>query len=295
MGEGLRKARRVTAANTMAVVPATPSLALEEMLAHPEIRMAIMRPIYLARSAWLEHIPFAFWITQKQRPKMMVELGTHYGPSYFAFCQAIQHLSLNARCYAVDTWKGDEHSGLYGEEVFRAVKAHNDQLYSRFSSLVRSTFDQAQEYFPDNSIDLLHIDGLHTLESVQHDFETWLPKLSERAIVMLHDTNVRERGFGVSRFVDSLRKLHPVFEFDHGHGLAVVAVGRTLQPGMQGLFEPRRKDSARRDFAEFFARLGRACADAYAVRARDEVRPTLASEPLPPSSAPHQARLFDRI
>jgi hypothetical protein len=233
-------------------------------------------------SAWLEHLPFAFWITEKQQPQMIVELGTHYGPSYFAFCQAIQHLSLNARCYAVDTWKGDEHAGFYGEEVFRAVKAHNDQLYSSFSSLVRSTFDQARDYFPDNSIDLLHIDGLHTFESVKHDFETWLPKLSERAIVMLHDTNVRERGFGVSRFLERLRKDYPVFEFHHGHGLAIVAAGGTLQRGLQGLFELQRKDSARRDFAEFFARLGRACADTYTVRAHSEARAT------PPGAASPQ-------
>jgi len=104
--------------------------AFAELLAQPEIKLAIMRPIYLAKSAWLEHIPFAFWLTGQQQPQIFVELGAHYGSSYFAFCQAIEQLSLKTRCYAVDTWKGDEHAGFYGEEVFRAVRAHHDELYS---------------------------------------------------------------------------------------------------------------------------------------------------------------------
>ena len=50
------------------------------------LRSLFWRPNWLEPSDWMEHIPFAFWLVEAHRPKIVVELGTRLGTSYFAFC-----------------------------------------------------------------------------------------------------------------------------------------------------------------------------------------------------------------
>jgi uncharacterized coiled-coil DUF342 family protein len=229
-------------------------LALPSMFWKPEFIDAGM-------NFWVGHLPFAFWVVEALRPRCLVELGTHTGNSYFSFCQAVDRLGLICTCFAVDTWAGDQHTGAYGEEIFAEVHRHNAAHYAGFSTLVRSTFDEAQPHFEDGSIDLLHIDGTHTFEAVRHDFETWLPKLSQRAVVLLHDTNVRFGSFGVSRFFAKLKTEYPSFEFHHSNGLGIVGVGPEQPELLQNLFNIASSQGASGALHQVFARLGQACLD----------------------------------
>jgi glycosyltransferase involved in cell wall biosynthesis len=183
------------------------------------------QPQYLDNSAWTGHLPFAGWLIESKKPHILVELGTHGGSSYFSFCQAIAENGLAARCFAVDTWGGDDHAGHYEKSIFEKVRLHNEKNYASFSTLLKKTFDEALLDIKDQSVDLLHIDGLHTYEAVKHDFETWLPKLAPGAVVLFHDTMVKEGDFGVWRFWAEIKSRYPLhFEMSHSFGLGVIQV-----------------------------------------------------------------------
>jgi hypothetical protein len=209
-------------------------------------------PLRNAPSTWTQHIPFAFLLVDLLRPAVVVELGTQFGAAYCAFCQAVVELGLKTRCYAVDTWEGDAHTGFYGSETMRDLRAYHDPLYSEFSTLLQMRFDDALSHFEDGSIDLLHIDGYHTNEATKHDFESWLPKLSQSAVVIFHDTQEKKADFGVWRLWEEVTQQYPNFEFHHGHGLGVLVVGSKYPERITFLLESSSVQADRlREFFEY--------------------------------------------
>lgn len=175
--------------------------------------------------SWLGHIPFAAWLIESARPSVFVELGSYSGTSYFSFCQAVLECEAKTKCFAIDTWEGDDHTGGYGEDVYQGFVGYNDGNFKDFSTYLRMRFEEANSSFQDASIDLLHIDGLHTYDAVKSDFETWLPKMSSKGIVLFHDTSVDKEGFGVNVFWKEVCKTYPSFNFLHSNGLGVLLVG----------------------------------------------------------------------
>ena len=218
-----------------------------------------LQPRLLKSPWWIGHIPFAFELVGRLRPRVVVELGTYSGSSFAAFCQALEAAGVDGRCYGIDLWEGDIHMGKFDDSLFREISEYVRERHPQTAELVREDFNQAVHRFADASVDLLHIDGTHTYEAVSNDFHTWLPKMSARGVVLFHDVNVNVENtgpssakFGVRRFFDETKARYPHLEFAHCWGLGVLVVGAEAPPEVMELV----RMSGEAAFADYFTRKG---------------------------------------
>lgn len=177
----------------------------------------------LAVSPWSGHRQFAYDLVTYVKPQRIVELGTHYGCSFFSFLQACKDEKLDTEVVAIDCWEGDEQAGFYGDEVLDTVKETLEKKFSEQNyRLIRKYFADALTDIEDESVDILHIDGLHTYEAVSEDYRTWLCKLKSDGIILFHDV-ASELGYGTNKFWMELQKEFPEsYTFTHSWGLGVL-------------------------------------------------------------------------
>lgn len=172
---------------------------------------------------WAGHKYFAYDLIRFLSPAKVVELGAHLGCSLFSFSQAVKDGKLNTALDAIDTWKGDKHAGEYGEIIFNKVKEIKRKRYSKVRiNLIRTTFDEANGRYAKGSIDLLHIDGLHTYKAVKHDFDSWIDKVKDDGVILMHDISVKQWGFGIYKLWKEIKENYRTLEFNHSYGLGVI-------------------------------------------------------------------------
>ena len=222
---------------------------------------------------WIGHIPFAFELVGRLRPTTIVELGTYSGSSFAAFCQAVAACGSNTKCFGIDLWEGDMHMGKFDETLFLEISTYMSSNYPNIATLIRADFNTAAKSFEDHTIDLLHIDGTHTFEAVSNDFNNWLQKLSDRAVVLFHDTNVNVENtgpsslpFGVRKFFDSVKPNYPHLEFLHCWGLGMLVVGKNVPGPVMELVALANAA----EFTEYFAAKGKQVSKSF-----EEMHPEL--------------------
>jgi hypothetical protein len=172
---------------------------------------------------WAGHKYFIYDLIRNIKPKVIVELGTERGTSFLSMSQAVKDDKLKTKLYAIDTWEGDVHTGYYNNSVYKNFIKYKINYYSDLDTTVfRKLFDDVISHFKVGSIDILHIDGLHTYDAVKHDYDTWHDKVKPGGVIVFHDICIKKRGFGVYKLWDVLKVNFDTIEFAHSNGLGVL-------------------------------------------------------------------------
>ncbi len=153
------------------------------------------------------------YLAESLRPRRVFEIGTFDGFStyHMAMNGAVDaqvftlNLPIDAGESASDLTRGTD------SEYFSDNKTHRELQKRGVGSIVRASpaAGKVVQLFGDSrtfdfspyrgNIDLIFIDGGHSLECVAHDTESALAMLSERGVIVWHDFNVQHRD--VYRFI----------------------------------------------------------------------------------------------
>lgn len=210
---------------------------------------AFWSPSYVRGSMWLEHLPFCFWAIEAARPATVVTVGGSNGAPHFALCEAVLRLRLEAQCLGFQQ----------GASAPSDLVTYSEEHFGAFSRVEAACGVEVPILAP-SDIDLLVLADHGEGGAVDVQWDTWLPKLSKRAVVLI--PRIDSGAPGVADAWERLRSEHPHFHFHHGDGLGVVGVGDELPELFHHLLNlrDRRHGGLLR---AMFARLGAAVAESH--------------------------------
>lgn len=175
-------------------------------------------------TAWREHGAFAQWLVRRTLPCAVVDLGVDYGYSTFNF--ALPGIGF---VYGIDSFQGDPQAGARDTEYF--VHQMRKDLELQNLTFIKGFFaDVAQSWT--TPIDILHIDGFHSYESVKRDYELWSRYLTKNGVILMHDTEVMN--YGVK---DLFKEIDlPKLSFSKCYGLGVISRDESLLAEIREVF-----------------------------------------------------------
>lgn len=176
-------------------------------------------------SAWKGHREFAWWLVEEVQPKVTVELGVDYG--YSLFCLADPCVGT---VYGIDTFEGDIHTGKHEDAESVVYDVINKNDYTNIK-IIKDTFDSVVSTWKE-SIDILHIDGIHSYHDTLNNYNKWSKLLSENGVILMHDVVSFE---GV-KVVYNLSKLHKTM-FTHSAGLGILSNNKELIEKIQQKYD----------------------------------------------------------
>jgi len=122
-------------------------------------------------------------IVRGRRPRILLEIGTERGGSFFLFSRTA---APDALLISVDLPKHDPKRRAFCK--YLRVKGQRVSVITA-DSHAKSTVELVSRVLGDCKIDFLFIDGDHSYEGVKQDFENYVMLLNSPGLVAFHDIN----------------------------------------------------------------------------------------------------------
>jgi cephalosporin hydroxylase len=128
---------------------------------------------------------------QKQKPSVIVEIGTKYGGTFMIWNEISDGLKIS-----IDLTDGI-HGGVSNEDIvnrdnFFKKKYGENCIFINGNSHSISTYEKLLSVLNGKKIDFLFIDGDHTYEGVKSDFNMYNTLVKKGGYIAFHDINDSE-------------------------------------------------------------------------------------------------------
>jgi predicted O-methyltransferase YrrM len=119
---------------------------------------------------------------------IFVEIGSYQGKSTVFMAENIKDKKKNIKFYAIDPLDGS------GDPVLSPGYHNTQKIYftniepvkKYINTLIGYSFEKV-DFFEDNSLDFVFIDGDHTYDGISRDINDWWPKIKPEGILAGHD------------------------------------------------------------------------------------------------------------
>jgi predicted O-methyltransferase YrrM len=181
------------------------------------------------------------------RPARIVVIGSYRGFAPLVFGRALHDNGEGGSLWFIDPSLAD---GFWSDP--RAVSAHfagYGVTNVRHFLMTTQEFVATESYRMIGPVGLLHVDGLHTEEQAEFDFDAFAPNLTPSAIALFHDSvdigvsklYGPERAYTrtVRRLMDRLKQRSDLQVFDLPFGAGLTLVRRAELPPADSTRRPR--------------------------------------------------------
>jgi predicted O-methyltransferase YrrM len=168
---------------------------------------------------------------QKERPHVVLEIGTALGGTLFGFSQVA---APDARLITVDLPGGGFGGGYYParDYLYRKFARRSQTIYPILGdSHSPETVARVRQLLGGRPVDFLFVDGDHDYEGVRRDYDLYAPLVRRGGLLAFHDIvpGDDELVGGVPRFWEEIKRSHQATElvesWDQGaYGIGVVRV-----------------------------------------------------------------------